>query len=170
MKENGSTTSQTRKEEILKAAVQVFARLGFYKATTADIAASASISQPYVFKFFKSKEELFLAALEEAFERIQSEFEKIQVGEDLQKQMISAYEQLMIDFPDEIHLQTQAFGISEPSIRQKTQESFLQLYIMVVKKFTSAGIPDPEMTAKVFLAKGIFCNLTLVLDLPELKF
>ncbi|MGE8722241.1 TetR/AcrR family transcriptional regulator [Leptospira terpstrae] len=172
-KEAETITTQTRKAEILSAAVTVFSSLGFYKATTADIAESASISQPYIFKFFKSKEELYLAALEEAFGRIYLEFEKIQIrqtGLDLQGEMISAYEQLMADFPDEIQLQMQAFGISEPSIREKTKESFAKLYQLVLEKFDKAKIPNPELTAKVFLAKGIFCNLTLVLNLPELKF
>ncbi|TGM58243.1 TetR/AcrR family transcriptional regulator [Leptospira vanthielii] len=172
-KETERNTPQTRKTEILTAAVKVFSSLGFYKATTADIAEAASISQPYIFKFFKSKEELYLAALEEAFRRIHSAFENIpilRIGLDLQGEMIVAYEQLMANFPEEIHLQMQAFGISEPSIREKTTESFAKLYELVVKKFQKAEIPDPEFTAKVFLAKGIFCNLTLVLNLPEIKF
>ncbi|MBM9546863.1 TetR/AcrR family transcriptional regulator [Leptospira sp. 201903074] len=172
-KEAETSTTQTRKAEILAAAVRVFSSLGFYKATTADIAESASISQPYIFKFFKSKEELYLAALEEAFGRIHSEFEKIQIvgtGSDLQWKMITAYEQLMAEFPEEIHLQMQAFGISELSIREKTKESFAKLYQLVLGKFQKAEIPEPEFAAKVFLSKGIFCNITLVLDLPEMKF
>lgn len=164
---------QSRRVEIIAAAIRVFSSLGFYKATTADIAESASISQPYIFKFFKSKEDLYLAALDEAFGRIQREFEKIQVTQvssNIQLEMITSYERLMADFPQEIHLQTQAFGISEPSIRNKTKESFAKLYQLVLEKFQKAGIPDPDYTAKVFLAKGLFCNLGLVLDLAELKF
>ena len=173
LKESETSTTQTRKVEILNAAVSVFSTLGFYKATTANIAESAKISQPYVFKFFKSKEDLYLSALELAFGRIQTAFSKIQFvgsGGDLQREMIHAYDQLMADFPEEIHLQIQAFGISEPSIREKTRESFARLYQLVFEKFQKAGISEPEYTAKVFLAKGIFCNLTLVLDLPEIKF
>ncbi len=38
-----------RKNEILSAAIEVFAEIGYYRATTAKVAERASISQPYIF-------------------------------------------------------------------------------------------------------------------------
>lgn len=58
---------RNRKENILEAGLEVFAKQGFYNTTTAHIAEKAGISQPYVFRFFETKEELFIAALERAF-------------------------------------------------------------------------------------------------------
>ncbi|WP_200412023.1 TetR/AcrR family transcriptional regulator, partial [Virgibacillus salexigens] len=43
---------ERRKEDILEAGLEVFAKRGYYNTTTALIAEKAGISQPYVFKFF----------------------------------------------------------------------------------------------------------------------
>lgn len=43
--------SVNRKAEIISAAIEVFAETGYYRATTAQVAERANISQPYVFRF-----------------------------------------------------------------------------------------------------------------------
>lgn len=58
-----------RREQILDAAIVVFAERGYRVATTADIAAVAEISQPAIFKYFKSRDELFLAVIDRIIER-----------------------------------------------------------------------------------------------------
>jgi AcrR family transcriptional regulator len=58
-----------RREQILDAAIVVFAERGYRVSTTADIAAVAEISQPAVFKHFKSRDELFLAVIDRIFTR-----------------------------------------------------------------------------------------------------
>ena len=49
-----------RKEAIMEAAIRVFATIGYHRATTADVSREAGISQPYVYRFFATKEALFL--------------------------------------------------------------------------------------------------------------
>lgn len=44
-------SSVNRKAEIISAAIEVFAETGYYRATTAQVAERAKISQPYVFRF-----------------------------------------------------------------------------------------------------------------------
>lgn len=58
------TASANRRMEIISAAIEVFAETGYYRATTMQVAKRAGISQPYIFRFFATKEELLLAALE----------------------------------------------------------------------------------------------------------
>jgi AcrR family transcriptional regulator len=50
-----------RSEAVLSAAVQVFARYGFAKATMGDIAREAGISRPALYLLFPNKEALFQA-------------------------------------------------------------------------------------------------------------
>src|ERR1043166_6786318 len=54
-------SKEERKEEILDAALAVFAERGYYGASTEDVARRAGISQPYVFRLFGTKKDLFLA-------------------------------------------------------------------------------------------------------------
>src|SRR3989337_4485702 len=52
--------SETRRTQILDAAVRVFARRGFDRATIKDIARSAGLSEGSIYNYFRSKEELLV--------------------------------------------------------------------------------------------------------------
>ncbi|MBN1221034.1 MAG: TetR/AcrR family transcriptional regulator [Anaerolineae bacterium] len=54
---------QTRTQQILEAARQVFAEQGFYGARMSDIAQAIGVSQGTMYHYFRSKDELFLAVL-----------------------------------------------------------------------------------------------------------
>jgi AcrR family transcriptional regulator len=56
------STAAVRRDEILDAALVEFAERGFEGASTEDIARRAGISQPYLFRLFGTKKELFKAA------------------------------------------------------------------------------------------------------------
>ncbi|SRR5258706_5579989 len=55
---------EDRREQIIEAAVRVFAQKGFDKATNKDIAHEAGITAGLIYHYFKNKEELLKAALE----------------------------------------------------------------------------------------------------------
>src|SRR5688572_3481317 len=63
-----------RREEILVAAVRVFASKGFGLAKIADIASEAGLSHGLVYHYFDSKEEVFAAIVDSMFERVRAEF------------------------------------------------------------------------------------------------
>src|ERR1700745_3113081 len=56
-----------RREEILDGAMEVFAEQGLHGASTDEIARLAGISQPYVFRLFGTKKELYLALIARRF-------------------------------------------------------------------------------------------------------
>src|SRR5947208_4195508 len=53
-----------RREQILEAALAEFAAHGFEGGSTEAIARAVGISQPYVFRLFGTKKELFMATIE----------------------------------------------------------------------------------------------------------
>ena len=62
-----TTTRQTadqRRDTVLDAAMIEFGLKGLHGASTDDIARRAGISQPYLFRLFRTKRELFLASVE----------------------------------------------------------------------------------------------------------
>ncbi|WP_409343596.1 TetR/AcrR family transcriptional regulator [Paenibacillus sp. MBLB4367] len=163
-------TAVNRKEQIVEAAVVVFAEHGYYRATTAQVAERVGISQPYIFKVFMNKEELFVASLERAFDRIIRSFTGIQApAEELLKEMIQAYERLMETHPNEIILQVQAFGIRDEAIRTAMQTGMRNVTSLVERKFTEAGMAHTEVLVSTFMANGMLCNIATVLGMPELK-
>lgn len=59
---------------LLEAALRAFADLGFDGATTRDIAAAAGVNQGLITYHFSGKEELWKAAVDHVFARLQAEF------------------------------------------------------------------------------------------------
>ncbi len=57
--------SEARRQQILDAAMQVFARLGFDKARMEDIARRAGLAKGTLYLYFKSKEEIILGVLDQ---------------------------------------------------------------------------------------------------------
>lgn len=63
-------SSLERREAVLDAAVIEFSEKGLHGASAEAIAGRAGISQPYVFKLFGTKKELFLATVARVCDRI----------------------------------------------------------------------------------------------------
>jgi AcrR family transcriptional regulator len=57
-----------RKQHVLAAALQVFARYGYRKASMEDVARAATISRPGLYLYFASKQDLFCAAVVHALD------------------------------------------------------------------------------------------------------
>ena len=57
-----------RREQILQAAVEVFSRQGYDRARMEEIAETAGIAKATLYEYFSSKHEMFIAAIECAYE------------------------------------------------------------------------------------------------------
>jgi TetR/AcrR family transcriptional regulator, acrAB operon repressor len=60
--------AQESRDEILKAATQLFAGRGFHETSMSEVARAARVSKALIFWHFKTKEELFLAVLNRLLE------------------------------------------------------------------------------------------------------
>jgi AcrR family transcriptional regulator len=166
-----TAVSVSRQNEIISAAIEVFAEMGFYRATTAKVAERANISQPYIFKFFSTKEELLRAALKTSWTRIAESFNQVVSmvpPELLEKELITAYEQIMYEHRNEVLLQMQAQTIMDAPIVEVMREGFGSIRQIVLNAFVEAGIPEPAERTMLFLARGMLCNISMALDMPEL--
>lgn len=67
-------SSEERREQILRAAQAVFGARGYEGATTDEVARAAGVSQPYVVRLFGTKENLFLAVLDDAIHTLLAAF------------------------------------------------------------------------------------------------
>lgn len=67
-------SSDERRRQILVAALAVFGTRGYEGATTDEVARAAGVSQPYVVRLFGTKENLFLATIEDALARMLAAF------------------------------------------------------------------------------------------------
>ncbi|CAI6062112.1 TetR/AcrR family transcriptional regulator [Cohnella sp. JJ-181] len=164
-------TSVNRKSEIISAAIEVFAEVGYYRATTAQVAERAKISQPYVFRFFATKENLLLSALEVSWSRVIESFRKLMETtppELLEAKLIQEYENIQEMHQNEMLLQMQAQTMREEAIQGTMRNGFKEVRDMVLTAFREAGIEKPEERTMLFLARGVLCNVAVAINLPEL--
>src|SRR6476469_8986433 len=73
-------SKEARREDILDAAVGVFAEHGLHGASTDEIAKRAGISQPYVFRLFGTKKELYMAVVARCFRQTLEIFQRAAEG------------------------------------------------------------------------------------------
>src|ERR1051325_3062844 len=59
-----------RRQDILEAAMELFAQKGFRGTTTRDLAAHAEVNEAIIFRHFHNKEELYRAILEEKMKQV----------------------------------------------------------------------------------------------------
>ena len=86
--------TQDSRDEILKAAMQLFASRGFHETSMSEVAREAHVSKALIFWHFKTKEELFLAVLNKLLEPYYIDFaeEAQQLDERAQLQkLIESY-------------------------------------------------------------------------------
>src|SRR2546423_8745187 len=63
-------SADERREAVLEAAMTEFALGGLHGTSGEAIASRAGISQPYLFRLFGTKKELFLAVVDRVFDRM----------------------------------------------------------------------------------------------------
>jgi AcrR family transcriptional regulator len=160
-------SAEERRAAVLAAAAPAFAAGGLVGTSTETIAAQAGISQPYLFRLFPTKVDLFLAAVEQCFDRVEATFreraEGVQ-GEAALGAIGNAYGEL-IDDRNVLRLQLQAYAAAAAeggTIRELVRRRYLGL-VDLVGEATGA---DPE-TIQGFFAMGMLCNLVAALGPGE---
>ncbi len=158
-------TAEARRDDILDAAFTEFAERGLHGASTEEIARRAGISQPYVFRLFGSKKDLFKAAtarcLRETLETFQRAAEGLR-GEDALKAMGAAYQELLAD-RNRLRSQMQAYAAcDDPEICEVVRNGFGDIVAYVERV---SGLPEEEVTR--FFATGMLINVMASMDLYE---
>ena len=158
-------SADERRDEILDAAMVEFAERGLHGGSTEEIAKRAGISQPYVFRLFGSKKELFKAStarcLRETLETFQRAAEGKR-GEEALKAMGAAYEELLVD-RTRLRAQMQAYAAcDDPDIREVVRNGYGDIVAYVERV---SGLPAEEVTR--FFATGMLMNVMASMDLWE---
>lgn len=157
-------SAEERREEILEAALVEFAVHGLYGGSTEAIARAVGISQPYVFRLFGTKKELFTATIERCMrgtlEMMQSAAADLR-GEEALHAIGEAYAERLATDPTYLHSQMQAYAAcDDPAIRTVVRNGYRELVDYVERV---SGLP-PERVSH-FFAKGMLLNVIASMDL-----
>src|SRR3989441_5559245 len=136
-------SAEERRESVLDAAFAEFAERGLDGASTEAIAAKAGISQPYVFRLFGTKKELFKAVVARCFRETLELFQRAaegKRGEEALHAMGEAYRDLLRD-RTRLEAQMQAYSACEdPEICEVVRNGYGDL-VAYVERVSGAEPP-----------------------------
>ncbi len=160
------STADARRAAVVRHAVSVFARSGYWATPITDVAQAAKISPAYVFRLFDSKLGLFVAALDHCFTRI---IEALDAGVDRAPDgdpatvlafMGDAYARLIAD-RDLLMLQVHALSaVDVPEIAEAMRQGAARVVTFAQQR---SGAPDAAV--QEFIAYGQLCHLIVAIGL-----
>ena len=157
-------TAEVRKAAVLEAAKHEFAQHGLHGASTDAIARRAGISQPYLFRLFGSKKELFLAVNDACFAETLETFREAasgKSGEDALRAIGDAYRGLIARDRTTLQGQLQAYAASvvDEDVRESTTRGYGRL-VDYVETVSGAD----RRTIASFFATGMLLNVLVAMD------
>lgn len=96
-------TIKRRRKEIFRAALTVFAKKGFEKATLDEIAGHLNLSKPALYLYFKNKDMLFLSMVEDKLHLAQENLKRIRLKKIASLEKIREYVTAQVSFFRENH-------------------------------------------------------------------
>jgi AcrR family transcriptional regulator len=158
-------SAETRRESVVVAAIQEFAKHGYAGTSTMAIAQRVGVSQPYLFQLFGTKKDLFVAVVSSCFERVRTRFESVaaearKTSDDplvILHEMGLAYCDLLAD-RDLLRLQMHAYAAcDDPGIQEVVRSEWTRLYDAVVK---ASGADD--VSIHKWFAEGMLMNVAAI--------
>jgi len=177
--EQNAQLRHARREQILQAAIPIFAQMGFAEASVAEIATAAGASYGAVFLYFATKEALFHAAVLEPLSELERVFtvdappdaQPIEVIRDMVRRQVAFVShqtsylrltQYVLGLRDRFpELAAQLFAISD---------RFTERVVPVIEAGQHAGevAPSkPDVVAQAYLAFLTGLGLTVLGEPPE---
>ncbi len=173
-------SAEERRQQVLKAAVVEFAIHGLHGTSTEDIARRTRISQPYIFRLFPTKKDLFLAAVDQCFDRVEAAFTAAArdtsaaephhehfAGTPMSPRLHAlghAYVRLLTE-RELVLFQMQAYAAcSDDDVRRKVRQRWEGLMELVTEL---TGAERHELT--LFFARGMLMNVVASIGLVPPK-
>ncbi|AZK95908.1 MULTISPECIES: TetR/AcrR family transcriptional regulator [Streptomyces] len=164
-------SAEERRESVVRAAISEFAVGGYNGTSTEAIARRVGVSQPYLFRLYKNKRELFLAATRRCMEDMVAVFagalEKSPDG-DPETVMATAYFQLIGD-REKLLMQMQVYvavATAEAAGDAEFGETVRRNWLEIWDLASSALGGDRERVGR-FMSYGMLINTLVSLGFPD---
>ena len=161
-------TAEARRAAVLETACRVFCKSSYRGATTAEIARESGVSEPILYRHFPSKRDLYLACLEDAWQRVRATWEKTLADEPDPSWWLGRIGKAYLQSRDErsqlVALWIQALNEAgdDPKIRRYLRDQVREVHAYIADLFRRAqeagGVirdRDPEAEAWIFISLGL---------------
>ena len=155
-----------RREDVLDAAMIEFAERGLEGTSTEDIARRAGISQPYLFRLFGTKKELYLESVRRCLRQTLELFQEAaagKTGEEALDAIGSAYRELLRDRTSlQAQMQAYAAAAEDDDIRAVVRAGFGDL-VAYVRRVSGTDWP----VLWQFFGTGMLLNVLSSMDVTN---
>jgi AcrR family transcriptional regulator len=155
-------SADERRAEIVGIAFRHFAEGGFDGTSTEAIAREAGVSQPYLFRLFKTKRGLFEACTDRCFAQVREVFEAGVAGDTPEERFAAmghAYTEQLLPNRHALLFQMRGYAVADPEIRGYVRANFMALREHVAEL---AGVDTADTWD--FFGTGMLCNVVAMLD------
>ena len=159
-------TAADRRAAVLDAASDVFAERGLHGASTEEIARRAGISQPYVFRLFGTKKELYKAVVARCFRQTLEIFQRAaegKRGDEALHAIGEAYGELLRTNRSYLRGQMQAYAACDDTELCEVVQAGYGDLVAYVERVSGADTP----TVAAFFAKGMLMNVMASMNLVD---
>lgn len=160
--------AEARRAAVLDTACKVFSRGTYHGTTTAEIARAAGVSEPILYRHFRSKRDLYLACIEETWDRTRTRWDAALADEPDPAEWIAAIGRAFLQWKEQralisnLWLQAIAEASEDPKIRANVRGHLTRVHAYVadvVRRSQAAGgiarDRDPSAEAWIFLGVGL---------------
>jgi AcrR family transcriptional regulator len=159
-------TAEERRTAVIAAAREEFAHKGLEGASTDAIANAAGISQPYLFRLFGTKKELYLEtsrqAMRETYETMAAAA-RGKRGEEALAAIGTAYKDMLLEDRPRLLLQLQCqVHADDPDVNAALRELWRDLVALI-----EDVVGDDTQAVSAFFASGMLLNVLMAMHLFE---
>jgi len=160
---------QTKRRQILNAAVRVFSQKGFHRCRISDIATEADVAYGLVYHYFDNKEEILNCIFDENWGLLTKVIEEVDGQELPLSKKLKAVVDFLLDayrlFPDVIQVVVMEIARSSKFLKRPKIDAFERAFQSLAEIFRSAqkrGEVRADLDPKV-MAYMFFGSLELIL-------
>ena len=149
---------EAKRQEILHAAISIFARKGFLKTTINDIAVEAQIGKGTIYEYFPTKEDLIHQSFSFYINSLTHDFEPILLKEvsarEKLKEIFEVFSSFINHSPDVLELMVDFWaegmkGHSSKGLILEDMRIFYQLYRSIFSKLLADGVADGSFRSDI---------------------
>lgn len=176
------TENNASKDRMIAAAATLFARAGFHGVTTRDIAHNANVSEGNIFRYFPSKRDLFMAAIEFELDKLRVRTQALERGANLDdsrmalRRLFELITETVVSEPGLVrllHFSVLEFGTEMEPVYRKHLDAIVAASASNFEQWSqSYGFRNlsPRVTVLSFVATVVLLQLYPVLTGAELPF
>lgn len=142
----------TRREQIIQAALLLFAEKGYESTSTKQIAEKAKVSEALIFKHFENKDKLLTYLIKSGYRRVLAKNKGM-----ITYQAATIFLTNMIDLPQKLVSEEPLFWklqerLSHMEFSKMQHENFMKpVHAVINRAFTELGYEDPSLETQFLL-------------------